>query len=102
MDDDEDDDDDDDDEIDDHNNDSSNSYNNNLVCWHCHRVEPYKMKYKLKSACLIISTLHYVFWSFSQTCPNWKECVPQINKQTTQFNSIMTLTLKQTVVRVGV
>ena len=35
----------------------NNNNNNNLVWWHCHRVALYKMWYKLKSACSVLSMM---------------------------------------------
>ena len=37
-----------------------NNNNNNLVWWHCHRVALYKMWYKLKSACPVVSMLNQI------------------------------------------
>ena len=37
-----------------------NNNNNNLVWWHCHRVALYKMWYKLKSACSVLSMLNQI------------------------------------------
>ena len=38
----------------------TNNNNNNLVWWHCHRVALYKMWYKLKSACSVLSMLNQI------------------------------------------
>ena len=42
------------------NNNNNNNNNNNLVWWHCHRVALYKMWYKLKSACSVLSMLNQI------------------------------------------
>ena len=39
---------------------NNNNNNNNLVWWHCHRVALYKMWYKLKSACSVLSMLNQI------------------------------------------
>ena len=50
----------------------NNNNNNNLVWWHCHRVALYKMWYKLKSGCSVLSMLNQidVFSSALQKCLN--------------------------------
>ena len=65
----------------------NNNNNNNLVWWHCHRVALYKMWYKLKSACSVLSMLNQidVFLSALQMYLNQKRKTS--NQQAKHSNS---------------